>query len=370
MKNRLKKLLIVALLIVASIPCIHVNAQPKIYVSDYMVSWSYQNIYFKDMNTILLRYDESIRVFNIDKRKSVDVYSIDKELFREHLYIDDSVLFTKTALYHHNYFKDFKKIADINVSFKNEGKTLKGYNVNFLNTTFDQAAKKLIIGDVMLKKVFLIDAKTGEMETYDVPVVKNGTFMPLSANYVELWFPAKKKGDKTSSFMYNFKTQQTIYQSGYNSTPLMFARNCFPISDSIFLNRSEKFTYFTKDESFGPRHFVSPGLVDGCWKKKIDYANNYLIVYGGKGFTIIDLKDYKIKAAVEGKKSYSLVYPPAFKDDLLYYHRNTFDDITISPDGRYMAVLGGKILALYEFDTFLRIMEFGEWDTISYLKYD
>lgn len=332
----------------------------------YFITYGMTNVYMKTHETFVVVGKNQVQVYDKNSHEPVEIFFFDKELLNDLLYIDEQVLINKKAVYHHNFFKDFSKKADLTIPFtkdKNEDKekenpVSRGY--------FDPFARIYVVSDRKSKIVYHILAETGETRQYQQQLEENETILPLSARYGLVCRSYKDLVDpRNLRYMYDFIDKKKLYD-------IDKSRGCyFPadqVSDSSYYYGLNQFRSFEKGNSWeAAKNWQSPGIVS-CPKSKIDLKGKYYIKLksGIKTFSVFNLKENKLHCASEWiNKSNYAAFPVTLKK--LYPEKITgwVDDLTISPDERFYIILSGMWLTRYNFETFEQEFEYGKWQKIE-----
>jgi hypothetical protein len=321
-------------------------------------------IFFKDETRFVIRNKNEVSEYDFTLIfPLLEKYSFDPSYLNDILYLDSRYLINTSGIYHHQFFKDFKKISEFPIRLEKVKNKEEELPHAF---SFFAPRQTLIVTNDIKKQVNLINVQTGQVETYTLKTEKGDKLRPLNNSYAVV--VRYKKGESTKYILYNLKTHEQKESSFYSG--------CLPLSDTlVFLKNFEhQFMNLETGETYKRVNGnIRPNIA--CCYHKIDQTGRYIISRSGflttpLTFSIFDLQKNKIitSSDYDERTEKWVVYNNKMKEVLPDDMTNPFSDIAVSPDNRHVVFSEGDWVLVMDFIDYKKIMEEGNYEVNRYLK--
>lgn len=112
----MKKWLALVVVSLARIQASELHGQIFENIDNYVSEYYFKHIFFINENEFVVRNGEEVIRFDLSKDEPFqERYRLDSKWIYNLLYFDHNVLINHSGVYHHNYFKEFKKISDFKI---------------------------------------------------------------------------------------------------------------------------------------------------------------------------------------------------------------------------------------------------------------
>ena len=311
---------------------------------------NYYYMYIPDFNTIVTSYGRKVKHFSLREGRLLDEFLITDTLFKDVLYMDDSLFINRNAVYRHDHFKSFDRLCDINMPWPlvELGKPPYYFEASDL-CKYDPFSQSFIAVQPKTNVIFQVDVKTGFSETKKITLPKRmNIHYPLSSRY--LYMITETKGIEERYF-FDIQTQELIKTDfGRN----IYRDDIFPISDSTYIMRNS--IHHFRDSSYNIQinnpvqlnynFFGNMKLVSNGW---------FLVCVESTSFIIYDMD----KRLLRTHYSKGCDNCGASTMRALKQYTGSIRDIAISPDGKYVVISFYEHgMVRFELDTWIEVNKY------------
>jgi DNA-binding beta-propeller fold protein YncE len=283
----------------------------------------------------------------------LDNFYIPDSIYNGLLYVDDSLLINRNAIYRHEHLADFRRVFNLNLPWTTEDpkRIYMNSDLNFRYDVetfrFDPFSQTFLATNDKTKMVYQINVVTGKSKTLKANLDKKDKILfPVSTRYIYLETETKKGSEK---YLFDLLEQKRL--------PATLSHDDFlPISDSTYIA-------WRNIESFTDAGYSVPLILNvGCrpfslaGRKKLVANGQFLVAQiSWDSFAIYDLANKKIQSFFA--KSDMCDNKTKFVFTTL--NPGWIRDIAISPDGKYVYVSHyNQGIVRYELDTWKELNKY------------
>ena len=352
----MKKYLPLAVLILITVQGHDLCGQMFKNIDNYVSEYYFKHIFFINENEFVVRNGEEVIRFDLSKDEPFqERYRFDSKWIYNLLYLDHNILINHSGVYHHNYFKEFKKISDLKIELSNKKSKEEFVHQKFV---FYKPKKTFVLADSKKKIVYLLNAENGNVESMKVNIDSGDEIFPVNADYLYIRKKYNKKKRMRDYLIYHLRSNTEIQTIGLSYI--------LAVSDTLaFVYESKyKFINLKTGELYDwVNSLTNPNIQ--CCHHYLSQNGRYIISVGtALTFSVYDIQKRKIMTSSEYNNRSNIwnVYDNRLKNVLpadMYY---SIYDIEISPDGsKYVfSEQNGWVLVTTTGD-FKKIMQYGKY---------
>lgn len=299
------------------------------YRSSYISQYEFKSIFFINDDEFIVRNNTKVSKFSLTSSKPLlEEYKINYNWELSNLlHLDHKYIVTTDGVYHHNFFKEIRKVFPFPVKMIPHK-----YKDPFVSQKllFYRPMNAFIVSDNKKRVIHILSLENGSLETVKLNIQKEDEIYPLTNEVVLIKKKYDKKLRERKYLLLNFRTQQEVQIKEVN--PILV------VSDTLAFVRSNSFKFLnikTGELYDWVNSLTNPNLQ--CCNHLLSQNGRYIISrHGALTFSVYDIEKRKILTSSEFKRetNYWNTYDTRMKDVIpndMYY---PIDDIEVTPDGK------------------------------------